>query len=690
MPLSAGTRLGPYEVLSVIGAGGMGEVYRAKDTRLDRIVAIKILPAHLSENPDLKERFEREARTISSLSHPHICALHDIGHQNGIDYLVMEFLEGENLAERLNKGPLPMEQVLRYGTQIAEALDKAHRQGVVHRDLKPGNIMLTRSGVKLLDFGLAKSELPIQIAGTSAAPTKQLTAEGTILGTLQYMAPEQLEGKSADPRTDLFAMGLVLYEMATARKAFTGNSQASLIAAILSSEAPPLSAIQPLAPPAFERVVKTCLAKDPEDRWQSAHDVASELKWIQESSSQQGIAALPVKKRKRREIWLWLAIAVLSAVSFSLLAYLFYRPAQTSALLRFNIPAPEKSRIRDELSFAPDGHALAFVAIGADGARALWLRSMTSGNTVPLPDTQNASFPFWSPDSRYVAFFADGKLKRLDPSSGTSETICDAGDPRGGSWSKDGVILFTPSSTDGLYSVPVAGGEIKQVTSLDQKRGDGTHRWPFFLPDGRHFLFYDGTDDAGVAGIYLGSLDSHNTTFLTRSDVSGVYDPAGYLLFTRQSRIMVQKFDAKALKLLGEPISIADRVAPGTVSQIPTMTVSNTDLLAFSQGEGNTTELHWFDRMGKDLGDTTKAGDFQEPAFSPDEKRVAFDRDKDIWILDFSTGVYSRFTFSPANENCPVWSPDGRNIVFASGKEGTFNLYIKPFSGVTEEQVLLR
>lgn len=486
----------------------MGEVYRAKDTRLDRTVAIKILPEHLSSNPHRHERFEREARAISALNHPHICTLHDIGHQDGIDYLVMEYVHGETLADRLHKGPLPPEQALQYAIQIADALNTAHRHGVIHRDLKPGNIMLTKSGAKLLDFGLAKVTETSAVAGVTelATQTTPLTGEGTILGTLQYMAPEQLEGKEADARTDLFAFGAVVYEMGTGRKAFEGKSHASLIAAILEREPPPIATLQPLVPPALDHVVRTCLAKEPEARWQTAHDVLVELKWIAEAGSQAGIPRPVISRRKSRELLAWALAAVLSLVTLVLAGvYLGQKPAEVQPV-RFQVQLPEKVTLR-QIAFpvmSPNGHYLVFSGVDSAGKDHLWLHSLDSLAMQPLLAADYAYGPFWSPDSRFVGFFDGGKLKKVDLSSGVPETLCDANDAAGGTWNQEGIILFV-TQAGSLHRVSAAGGEPRPALELDdQSRKETGQFWPHFLPDGRHFLYLSRSTDASKSGIYFG------------------------------------------------------------------------------------------------------------------------------------------------------------------------------------------
>ncbi|HSS43711.1 MAG TPA: protein kinase, partial [Thermoanaerobaculia bacterium] len=474
MTLAVGTRLGPYEILSPIGAGGMGEVYKARDTRLERTVAVKVLPQHLSASAEVRQRFEREAKTISQLSHPHICALYDVGREGETEYLVMEYLEGESLADRLGKGPLPAEQLLRDGIEIGDALDKAHRQGIVDRDLKPGNVMLTKSGVKLVDFGLAKfgARAPTS-GGFSVLPTQageNLTAEGTILGTFQYMAPEQLEGKEADARTDIFAFGALLYEMATGQKAFTGRTQASLIGAILRDDPPAISTLAPMTPPALNRVVKTCLAKDPEDRFQTAHDVKLQFQWIAEGGSVFGLPAPVAARRRSRERLAWVVATVATAAALGLAALLLRNRPEPSRMVQSLILPPEKSAFFFDdgpIVLSPDGTRLAFVAATAEGKNVLWVRPLNGMTAQPLAGTERAGYPFWSPDSRNIGFFAGRKLKKIDASGGPPQTLCDASLGRGGTWNPDGQIVFSPSPRDPLYRVSAAGGAATPITELD-------------------------------------------------------------------------------------------------------------------------------------------------------------------------------------------------------------------------------
>ena len=543
MSLTSGTKLGPYEIQSPLGAGGMGEVYRARDTRLERIVAIKILPSHLSENAEARQRFDREARTISSLNHPNVCTLHDVGHQDGIDYLVMEYLEGETLADRLRKGPMPSDQVLKYGIEICEGLEKAHRSGVVHRDLKPGNIMLTKTGAKLMDFGLAKASMaspnaPSGLTATLTTPvgSNPLTAQGTVVGTFQYMAPEQVEGKEADARSDVFALGAVLYEMVTGKRAFEGKSAASVMAAVLERDPAPICSLRPTSPPALERLIKTCLDKDPDERWQTAHDVKLQLKQIAEGS-QTGMtasssAAVPIAGRDKSRYLRW-ALLALTIAAAAAVGYFVHVPH----------PAPPvwgglnlSGELGEEGSFvlSSDGSRLAYVAADPQGRIVLWVRRLDSPKGQPLDGTEGLEYPFWSADGRNLGFFAEGKLKRIGATGQNLETVCDAPNGRGGTWNRDGVIVFTPNAVGGLSKVSASGGTPAPVT---QASASINHRFPHFLPDGRHFLFTLAYGKSGEDGIYFGSLDSPEIKLVSAGPSSNPAYASGYLLFVRESKL---------------------------------------------------------------------------------------------------------------------------------------------------------
>jgi serine/threonine protein kinase/Tol biopolymer transport system component len=708
MALIPSQRLGPYEILSAIGAGGMGEVYRARDTRLERIVAVKILPDHLSDRAELRERFEREAKTIAGLNHPHICTLYDVGHQDGTDFLVMEYIEGETLAQRLVRGALPIQQVLQYSIEIADALDKAHRKGITHRDLKPGNIMLTKSGAKLLDFGLAKLRGPqAAVATLSALPTEggDLTAQGTILGTLQYMAPEQLEGKEADARTDIFAFGVVVYEMATGKRAFEGKSQASVIGAIMHFDPPPMSSLQPVTPPALDRVVKTCLAKDPDERWQTAGDVTKQLEWIPEGGPQAEIP-VPVTHHKNRERLAWSVAAVflIAALALGTLAY-FQRAPQERQLIRFFVSPPEGWNLAQPtgpdgaatvpLALSPDGHRVAFVAASMDGKSLLWVRSLDTLTAQALAGTDGAARPFWSPDSHFLAFFAGGKLKKIEVSGGAPITLCDAPQDRSGTWSRDGVIVFAPQLNSALQKVSVSGGVPSAATTLGQ--GETSHRRPFFLPDGRHFLYWAATGVlAGGGSIYLASLDSAERKLLLHSDSVNVLYTRGHLLFLRETTLMAQPFDAQRFLLTGDSFPIAEEILrSATTPPYGVFSASENGVLAYQTGTSATgSQLTWFDRTGKQTGILGEPAAYGDLELSPDGKRASVSipnqtgKGEDIWLYDVARGVKTRFTFGSDQLNS-LWSPDGSRIVFNSNRKGQLDLYQKASNGAGAEEGLL-
>ena len=713
MTLAAGTRLGPYEIVGPLGAGGMGEVYRARDTRLDRTVAIKVLPSHLSENAEHRRRFEREAKMISALSHPHICALHDVGHQDGTDYLVMELVEGETLSERLVKGPLPTEQVLRYGIEIADALDKAHRQGIVHRDLKPGNVMLTRSGVKLLDFGLAKMrELDEAPAGGSvsflatrtSADRSPLTEKGTILGTFQYMAPEQLEGKEADARSDLFAFGAVLYEMATGEKAFAGKTQASLIGAILHTEPPPISSVQPLAPQGLDRVVKTCLAKDPEDRWQTAHDVKLQLRAIAETGPQANVtaAAVPIRRRAPTGL-LWLTNAVTLAAAI-LLGIALFRAGRSEPprVVLSSIDVPEKTSIAFDSGaplISPDGRKLALVLSGGGGRTGIWLRTLDGSVVRPLAGTEGAVYPFWSPDSRYLAFFADGKLRKVNvESGGPADTVADAPLGRGGTWNREDVIVFAPDTGGTLFRVSSSGGAVTPVTVSDEKTGEISHRYPSFLPDGRRFLYEVQVGGGGSQyKHFVGSLDPKEAVLRLpfESESNVVYSPPGHLLFVQQGNLRAQPFDVGSLRPVGESFVVADLVQVSSIVGFGSFSVSDDGVLAYVGGAAaRFSRLVWTDRTGKELDTVGTPAVHWDPRLSHDGRRLAFAIEdsrgnSDIWIYDVARKISTRFTFDPDADLAPIWSPDDGRIVFTGYRRGPGDLFQKLSAGSGADELLL-
>jgi Tol biopolymer transport system component len=720
MSLTAGFRLGPYEILAPLGAGGMGEVYRAKDTRLDRVVAVKMLSSHLSADPQLRQRFEREARAISSLNHPNICALYDVGevenpesqvaHREPIRFLVMELVEGESLADRLSKGPLPLDQALQRGIEIADALSTAHRQHIVHRDLKPGNVVLTKTGAKLLDFGLAKlgpvaGGADVQTDTALATTPPNLTVQGTILGTFQYMAPEQLEGVEADARTDIFAFGAVLYEMITGRKAFGGRTQASIIGAILKDSPPVVSSVTAVAPAALDRVIGKCLAKNPDDRWQDASDLRDELRWIAGLGSQVGVLMPTVERRQHRERVAWTLFAVALAGAGTL-AVLYFRPATPSpSIVRFALPppagvvfAPAGAPIAPFPSVSPDGKRLVFVANRQGEAPSLWVRSLDSldarrlNDTTVRTDTLSPALPFWSPDSRSIGFFADGKLKRVELDGGSPQTICDARQSGGASWGANGSIVFASTIDEGLRKVAANGGVPLQITKPDAARGEISHSNPAFLPDGRHFLFWV---QAAKSSIRVGSTESSETKQLFESDSRAAY-AAGHVFFVRQGTLFAQPFHAARLETIGEPVPVAEDVRTFPLNGRSTFTVSPNGVLVYRTGEVRVGRpLAWYDRTGKQIAaipDSTAT--YVSMSLADDAHHVVAQivdgSGSDLWMIDLEQGTRSRVTSDAKTEGGPVLSPDARFVVFSSDRSGAEDLFRKRADGVGDEQLLVK
>jgi len=704
-PLKVGARLGAYEIEGEIGSGGMGEVYRARDTRLERTVAIKVLPRAFGGDPERRARFEREAKTIAGLNHPHICTLHDIGDHEGTVFLVMELLAGETLAEHLRKGPLPLEQALTVATHIAEALAAAHRQGIIHRDLKPANVMLTKAGAKLLDFGLAKLKrhgAQPEGADAPSAPTLSaaLTGERTIVGTLQYMAPEQLEGRPVDARTDIFAFGAVLHEMLTGRKAFDGQSHASLMSAILTAHPPAISSVEPASPPALDHVVQRCLAKDPEDRWQNAGDLVIELKWIAAAGAEPAAA---VRSRKAARV-LQAAVAVLALALVASLAVNWMSRRMSPAPPRpvqFTVvpPAPYVLSTLDVPALSPDGTKLAFTARPPDGPSALFERELDSLEVREIAGTSGASSPFWSPDGERLGFFSNRKLKTVTLSGASPATLADG--YCCGTWGRDGVILFTgsgPSVRDRrTFRISSEGGLAAEVGHLDASRSERLHQWPVLLPDGRHFLYFSRSGRPDVQGIYEASLSSGETKRVMSAASHVVFVPPGYLLFRLQGRLMVQAYDWRQSRVTGEPIQVAEMVAGADQTAYNAATFAAApDALAYIPGTATPSTLTWLDRRGTRLGSVGDPGEYYSPQLSPDERTLAVGRydlatdSRDIWLFDLTRGgAPSRFTFDPADDMNPAWSPDGTRIAFTSARSGQRDIYEKTVGGPGEERLLL-
>jgi serine/threonine protein kinase/Tol biopolymer transport system component len=694
MAILPGRRLGPYEILSAIGAGGMGEVYKARDTRLDRVVAIKVLPAHLADRAEVRERFDREAKTIASLNHPHICTLYDTGHQDEIDFLVMEYLEGETLAQRLLKGPLPLEQVLQYAIEISDALDKAHRKGVTHRDLKPGNIMLTKTGTKLLDFGLAKlkqvvapTNVPLSELPTANDP---LTAQGTIVGTLQYMAPEQLEGKEVDARTDIFAFGAVVYETATGKRAFEGKSQASLMVAILEREPPAMSSLQPMTPAALDRVVRRCLAKDSDERWQSANDLTNELKWIAKGDSQVTLAptvsAKGIRVLGQRALIVSLGILLLGA-SIAGLAVWYLKPSPASPsqpVSRTVINLPPGQQLAGfengpAVALSSDGTHLAYVA-QQGGIQQLYLRAMDSMESKPIPGTEGAVSPFFSPDGQWVGFFAVGKLMKVSVSGGAALSLGNSTFPRGASWGSQAMIAFVPATAGALQQVSEAGGTPKPLTRLD--KAEVNQRWPEFLPGGKAVLFAAGptTTNWANAQVAVQSVGTGERRNLIQGATQPRYAPAGHLVYAQGGSLMAVPFDPKRLEVTGTAVPVVEGVLQSTVSGAAQYSFSATGSLVYILGgiQSAQRKLVWVSRNGAEQPVAAPARAYTFPRLSPDGRRVAVsieEQDTQTWLYDLSRDALTRFTFEGNTNYAPTWTPDGKRIAFQSNKDGPVNLF---------------
>ena len=705
--IDSGTQLGPDEIQSALGAGGMGEVYKARDTRLNRVVAIKVLPRGVADDPRRRERFDREALAISSLNHPHICTLYDVGHQDGVDYLVMELLEGQTLSERIAKGALPLDQALQTAIQIADALDAAHRKGIVHRDLKPANVFLARRGgpsgppiVKLLDFGIARLTQPASATDSPAAAMTQgtLTAEGTLLGTVQYMSPEQLEGRDADARSDVFAFGALLYEMLTGRRAFAGESQSSVIAAILEREPSPLTAVQPQTPPALDRLVRKALAKNPDDRWQSIRDLRDELQWM---AGERTAAASPAAAGRfgQKFAWVVAGLSLAAAVAVGAAAYLG-RPATDLHLgvYRSTFALPSALSGRVTLALSPDGTQLALAAAGYVGRTPLWVRPLNGLSTRPIAGTEGATAPFWSPDSRSIAFVANGKLQKVDVSGGPAVSLSDRGRALPGAWSREGTILFSATS-DEIARVSAAGGSPSTVTVKDTSAGELALRFPWFLPDGRHFLFSAVAEPRGGVA-YVGSLDKRERTRVL-DGLMNVQYAGGYLFFVRGRTLMAQPFDAERFRLAGEPTPVAEQVrTQSSTTPIGAFTVSNT-VLAFQHAAdvSGKSRLVWFDRSGSQtrvLGEPDIYGGVltnasAEVSLSTDGRFatvVAPPDHPDVWIFDVARGARTRLTFDPAGASAPLWSPDGKFVAFRSVRNGHQDIYRRAANGAGADELL--
>ncbi|HLG59962.1 MAG TPA: protein kinase [Vicinamibacterales bacterium] len=685
MAIDVGTRLGSYEITSFIGEGGMGRVFRARDTRLRRDVAIKLLPEAFANDSDRIERFRREAQALAALRHVNIAGIHDLVETNESRFLVLELVEGETLANRIAGRQLPWRESIIIAAQVAEALEAAHDSGIVHRDLKPANIKIAPEGtVKVLDFGLAKIWEPALAftSGATSSPTSiGATMPGTIMGTAPYMSPEQARGQTVDRAADVWALACVVYEMLAGRRPFAGDTAAEICAAILRAD-PEWEALPADVPPSLTRLLRRCLEKDRRRRLRDAGAVLIELREIAGDSATKEVAAA------RTGRWPWAVAAVLGVVAVGALG-LAFRPAAPAPEIRLDISTPPTA---DELSFAlsPDGRTLAFVAT-IDGEPRLWLRSLDSVSARPLDGTAGASYPFWSPDSSAIAFFADNKLKRVDVGGGPPQTLTDTPPGRGGTWSQQGVILYAP--TDGpLRRVPDQGGETMVVTRVEAPQ-QSNHRFPHFLPDGSHFLFYV-RGAPGVQGVHVGALDGSAVRRLLEADAAAAF-ASGYVFFVRQGTLFAQSFDVGRLELAGSAFPVAEHVAIDSNGLGPALSVSGAGAIAYrTQSTDTERQMVWVERSGAEIrriGSVDTATPFH-PELSPDGRQIAVQRrvngNQDIWLLETARGILNPFTFDAGTDDYPVWSPDARFIAFQSNRSGAFNLYRKPTVGDGAEELL--
>ena len=718
MPLVPGTKLGPYEVQSAIGAGGMGEVYRARDPRLERTVAIKVLPTHLNSSPELRARFEREAKAISGLQHPNICVLYDVGTQGDVDFLVMEYLEGETLYSRLSRKPLSTDEALKIAIEIADALDKAHRSGIVHRDLKPGNVMLTKGGAKLMDFGLAKPNVlssgpksgtpsvssMATMAATMADLASPVTVAGTLIGTVQYMSPEQIQGREADARSDIFAFGSMLYEMLSGKRPFQGKSQLSLASAILEKDPDPIATIQPMTPPALEQVVRTCLAKDPDDRFQSAHDLKLQLQWISAGGSLVGAPAVVTSRRKKTITAVTLAMVagwLVAAVAGVLLLIYANRLTTARRPLHATIEQPDAVDFTPIMGGAPvlspDGEQIAFGTLkkgvtfrGSEST--IYLLRLATGESTPLAGTQGAAFPFWSPDGKYLGFFADGKLKKIPAAGGPAQPLCDAPDGRGGSWNEQGTIIFAPRIAGPLQSVSDGGGTPVEVTRADKDDAQFTDRNPYFLPDGKHFLYVQRGKNA-VGSVFAASLEGGQPKEILPAGSNVVFND-GYLFYVREGTLTAQEFDPSGLRFKAKPIPIAANIEFYNPRNLAYFAVSH-NLLLYRSSSVVNRELAWFDSSGKELEHWGEPAPYVNGTYSPNSQTALLYRASpssngdSIWLADVQRKTVNRLTPDLDTAQSAVLVPGSNDVLIATTTGYVSSLVRRGLGASGKEEKLL-
>ncbi len=704
-----GTTVAHYKILEKLGEGGMGVVYKAQDTKLDRLVALKFLPSHLAASVQDKTRFIQEAKAASALNHPNVCTIHDIQEHDGQMFIVMEFVDGQTLREKQNN--LSFKQAVDISIQIADGLATAHEKGIVHRDIKPENIMVRKDGIaQIMDFGLAKLK--------GAAGVSRLTRQGSTVGTAGYMSPEQVQGQDADHRSDIFSLGILLYELLTGQLPFRGVHETALAYEIVNVDPAPMSSVKPDIDPNLDAIVLECLAKEPDERTQSAKQVSVDLKRYRRESSRSRVsritaappvyrpsqfsgeqAAAPIQPAKKAGLLPWI-IAAVFFIGMMVLAFLYLRQSSAEvSVFRFTLTPPENEGFASQMPvISPDGQRVAFVVRDSSAGTLIWVRPLSSLVATPLTGTAEALYPFWSPDSRSLGFFQNGKLKKIEATGGPAQTLCDAPQGRGGTWNNAGVIVFSPSFATALQQVSQAGGTPTELTSLDTARKENSHRWPAFLPGGRQFVYFGQSTTEENNAVFLGSLDSKDRTLLLSVTSNCVYAPPGYLLFVRERSLMAQQFNAEKGELIGDAFPIAEDVGFDQSRNSGLFSASSNGVLAYGLGTGSSgnRQLAWFDRTGKRLNNVGTPGILFDFALSPDEKRVAFrradtqTRNEDLWMLDLLRGTESRFTFRPTRDDDPVWSPNGGTILFDSNPEGVSNLHQKVASGAGSEELLLK
>ena len=714
--LQNNTTLSHYRIISKIGEGGMGEVYRAQDSRLDRQVAIKVLPADFANDADRLKRFEQEAKATSALNHPNILTVYDIGEYEGSPFIVSELLEGEELRASLDEGRIPVRKVIDYAQQIVSGLTAAHEKGIVHRDLKPENLFVTNDGrVKILDFGLAKLREPDpNIHGSEDATRRALTNPGVVMGTVGYMSPEQVRGNATDHRSDIFSFGVILYEMLTGEKPFRGDSVIETMNAILKEDVPEFDSFDRKMPPSFEKVMLRCLEKKPEQRFYSAHDLGFALEAVSASSTSSGTnltttteptydASADGKGWLRWLGWAAAAVFLLTALVVSAIFFRHSEPAVET--MRFTIAPPEKVGFGEASAISPDGRQIAFIGVNGAGATSLWVRPLLSIEARQLPGTEGAAFPFWSPDSRSLAFFAAAKLRKIEAAGGPIQTLAEAStDPRGGIWAADGTIIFAPGTISPLMRVSASGGPASPFTTLDLEKGQGSHRWPSLMADGRHFIYFGRGNQPEHQGLYVASIDSPEPKFLVQTSVMGAYAETGgkgFLLFMRDSTLMAQPFDSRKLELSGEAAPIVPGLLsfPGEAGPTAYGAFSATgERLLYRTGGQQASTLTWFDRTGKSLGAITDPGDFHEPSLSADDKKLLFGSGSgttdgagapDIFSLDLTRGNTTRLTFDPASQSSPIFSPDQSRIAYTTTNANETGIHMRASNGSGSEELIL-